>query len=140
MSQSTDIAIGELQFTFSMETTGDEPLDLSVSVDPVDHLEDTHVVRFVAERPDCTPFTVRNLSIRWTVPAVDMHGLYAGPPSPEMLAKLPYWQVHTDVCANRGFPFVALFHRGGENRAAFGLIDQLTETALDAEFLLHDGN
>ncbi len=64
---------------------------------------------------------------------MDMHGLYAGPPSPEVLAKLPYWRVRQRVCANIGFPFVALFHRGGENRAAFGLLDQLTETALDAE-------
>ena len=33
------------------------------------------------------------------------------------------------------FPFVTLFHRNNENRAAFGLIDQLTETALDADLV-----
>src|SRR5262249_46524505 len=37
------------------------------------------------------------------------------------------------ACANSGFPFLALFHRGGANRFAFGLLDQLTETALDGE-------
>ena len=133
MTQSKQIVVANIRFTFSIESTDDAPLDLQITVEPVEGIQDTHLVHFVAERPDGTPFTLRDLSIRWEVPAVDMHGFYSGPPSPEGLAKLPYWQVRQRVCANTGFPFVALFHRGGENRAAFGLLDQLTETALDAE-------
>ena len=131
MIQNTEIVVAG--FTFSTEITAEFALNLSAIVEPVEGIQDTHLVRFVAERPDGEPFTLRDLSIRWEVPAVDMHGFYSGPPSPEEIAKLPYWRVRKRACANTGFPFVALFHRGGENRAAFGLLDQLTETALDAE-------
>jgi len=41
--------------------------------------------------------------------------------------------VREQACASTGFPFVSLFHRGGESRFAFGLLDQLTETALNAD-------
>lgn len=133
MPQSEQISVAGLNFTFSTEITAEASLNLNITVEPVENIQDTHLIRFIAERPDGAPFTLRDLSIRWDVPAVDMHGFYSGPPSPEELAKLPYWRVRKRTCANTGFPFVALFHRGGKNRAAFGLLDQLTETALDAE-------
>ncbi len=133
LEQSCNVQIVVAGFGLSVQVTAECPLDLYTAVEPVADSHDTYLVRLVAERSDGEPFILRDLSIRWKVPAVDMHGFYSGTPSPEELAKLPYWQVRKRACANIGLPFVALFHRGGENRAAFGLLDQLTETALDAE-------
>ena len=59
--------------------------------------------------------------------------LFSVPPTPAEMSELPYWQVHKRAGANYGLPFISLFHRGGDNRTAFGLLDQLTETSIDAE-------
>lgn len=133
MNQSIQITIAALEFTFSIELADDVPLDLQATAEPIVGVQDSYLVRFVAERPTGEYFAFHHLSIEWRMPAADMHGFYAGPPSPEELSMLPFWWIRKRACTNQGFPFVALFHRSGENCAAFGLIDQLTETALDAE-------
>ncbi len=133
LKHSHHIVVCGLNFVFSWELAEAASLDLHMTPEAVEGLPNTYLIRLRAERPDGEVFNVRRLSIQWEVPTVDMHGFYAGPPSPDKMAKLPYWWLKKKACANTGFPFVALFHRGGESRAAFGLVDQLTETALEAE-------
>jgi alpha-galactosidase len=133
MIQQKHIEVCGLEFSFAIESSNGLPLDISLAAEPLADLPDTYLVRFAAQSRAGESFTVRDLSIKWSVPAIDMHGLYAGPPSPDELTKLPYWWLRKKACANSGFPFLALFHRGGANRFAFGLLDQLTETALDGE-------
>jgi alpha-galactosidase len=133
MIQHQQISVCGLEFTFAIESSNGSQLDLHVSAEQLPTLPDTYLVRFAAQAHAGESLAIRDLSITWSVPAVDMHGLYAGPPAPEELTKLPYWWIHKRVSANTGFPFISLFHRRGNNRFAFGLLDQLTETALDGE-------
>ncbi len=126
-------AVAGIDFTFTIELAKDIPLEINTSVESIEGDQDTVLLHLVIKQPHHIVFTLRSLSIRWQVPVVDMHGFYAGPPSPEELASVPYWRVHKQVSANMGVPFVSLFHRNSENRAAFGLLDQLTETTLDGE-------
>jgi alpha-galactosidase len=126
----TRISAAGYTFTFALETVADEPLEARAEVETIS--ADTHLIHYSAARADGQPLALRDLSIRWDAPAVDMHGYYGVPPSPEELTRLPFWWVRKRAAANTGAPFVSLFHRSGENRAAFGLLDQLTETGLDA--------
>ena len=134
MIQHKEIRVQGLEFTFSIESANGAHLDLALSTEAAD-LPDTSLVRFSAQARSGEPFIVRDLSITWSVPAIDMHGWYSGPPAPDELVKLPYWWIRKQVGVNSGFPFIALFHRSGANRFAFGLLDQLTETALDGELV-----
>jgi hypothetical protein len=61
-----------------------------------------------------------------------MHGMYWGGNPTSELSYLPFWNVQKHICSNNGVPYIALIHRSGENRAAFGSFDQLTETSLTA--------
>jgi alpha-galactosidase len=133
MIQHKQIEVCGLEFTFSIDAPNGSPLDLQLSVERSTKLPDTYLVRFSAQSRAGVSFAVRDLSIAWIAPLIDMHGLYAAPPSPEEIAKLPYWWLRKQVCANTGFPFISLFHRGGDNRLAFGLLDQLTEAELEGE-------
>jgi alpha-galactosidase len=126
------IQVGRLEVTVSVEASERATLEIDLSVEPLSCLAETHLLRCRLRSTGDGPFSLDDLSFRWSVPAIDMHGLYAGPPSPEELTRLPFWQFQKRSAASTGFPFVSLFHRGGDNRFAFGLIDQLTETALDA--------
>jgi alpha-galactosidase len=133
MIQQQRVEVCGLEFTFAIEGSNGSPLDIQLVAEPAMDLPDTYLLRFSARARAGEAFTVRDLSITWSVPAIDMHGLYAGPPSPDELARLPYWWLRKQACANSGFPFLALFHRSGASRYAFGLLDQLTETALEGE-------
>ena len=135
MIQHKQINVHGLDFTFLIESANGAHLDLALSAEAVADLPATSLVKFSAQARSGEPFIVRDLSITWSVPAIDMHGWYSGPPAPDELAKLPYWWIRKQVSVNSGFPFIALFHRGGNNRFAFGLLDQLTETALDGELV-----
>lgn len=61
-------------------------VDFTVSapadVEAVGGFSDTYLIRFAA---------AAELPVEWTVPAVDMDGLCAGPPSPEELARMHFW-------------------------------------------------
>ncbi len=133
MVERKQIRVAGIDFSFSLESSYPALLDIRLAAERDANLPDTYLVRFSAQALTGEAFKVRDLSIKWSVPAVDMHGLYAGPPSPEELARLPYWRFRKQVGAHTGFPFMSLFHRAGENRFAFGLLDQLTETALEGE-------
>jgi alpha-galactosidase len=135
MIQQKQIQVCGLEFTFAIESSNGSQLDIQLTAEQAASPPDTYLVRFAAQARAGEPFAIRDLSLTWSVPAIDMHGWYAGPPSIEELTKLPYWWIRKQVSANTGFPFIALFHRGGANRFAFGLLDQLTETALDGELV-----
>ncbi|MFO7634096.1 MAG: alpha-galactosidase [Caldilinea sp.] len=116
------------EFEFELEERGE--LELQCTVEPFGGEEDTFLVRCEASLPGSELFTICGLALRWDVPATDMHGMYAGVPSLTDLVGLPFWEVRKRSAANHGIPFAMLFHRGGDSRYAFGLIDQLAETDL----------
>jgi alpha-galactosidase len=133
MKQSAQISAAGIDFQFSLETHRQAQCRIETQVTPIAEMPDTYLLRLSVEAHDQQPFVLRDLCIEWTVPIVDMHGLYfCGNPMSE-LSYLPFWQVHKQTCANRGIPFVALIHRSGENRMAVGLVDQITETSITAE-------
>lgn len=133
MKQSLSATVLGMSLTFSIDSPQAQELDISLRTEHVPAMAETWLVRFSARSPSAGIFSIRDLSIAWSVPAVDMHGFYSGVPSIDELTRLPYWSFRKYSCANSGLPFFALIHRGGENRLAFGLLDQLTETALEAE-------
>src|SRR5687768_16768936 len=102
MIQQTQFRIAGLEFTFSVDLSDDTPVALRITAEPHQELPDTHLLRLIVEAADGRRFSVQKLSIEWVVPAVDMHGFYAGPPSPEELGKLPYWWVRKRARANNG--------------------------------------
>ncbi len=106
---------------------------IRATVETVDESIDTWLVRFRIEHEDGTPFVLQQVCLRWEAPVTDMHGFYAGPPSPQELSSLPFWWRTQQIGANKGVPFQALLHRNGNNQAAFGLIDQLTETEMSSD-------
>jgi alpha-galactosidase len=133
MKQSKTIRVADIDFQFSIEAHNQVQLKLDVQVTPVADLVDTYLLYLTLEMPNQQAFSLRDLSIEWTIPIVDMHGLYfCGNPMAE-LSYLPFWQIQKQTCANRGIPYVSLINRNGENRAAFGLFDQITETTVTAQ-------
>jgi alpha-galactosidase len=117
-----------MEFTFAL-TAEEGDLALTCTVEPV-AAPNAYLIRFRAQRSNGQPFTAHILTIHWDAPLVDVHGVFAASPSPLDLVSLPFWEVKRRTAANVGVPFVSLFHRNGENRYAFGLLDQLTETDL----------
>jgi hypothetical protein len=88
-TQHTQIVVEP--FVFSIELVTDQPVELKLSVDSVIELEETHALHIICNSSAQQSFTLQQLSIRWDVPAVDIHRFMSGTPSPEELAKLPYW-------------------------------------------------
>lgn len=132
MKQSKAVRVADIEFLCSIETQNQVSPTLDVEVKPVADFTDTYLLFLTVEAPN-QRFALRDLSIEWTIPIVDMHGLYfCGNPMAE-LSYLPFWKMRKQTCANRGIPFIALINRNGENRAAFGLFDQITETTITAE-------
>ncbi len=130
MKQTRSIRAADIDFLFSIETQASVQPRLNLEVSPAD-MEDTYLVSLTIEAEGS--FVLTDFSVEWTVPIVDMNGLYWGGNPTAELAYLPYWHVNKHVCANTGVPYIALIHRSGENRAAFGSFDQLTETRLSAD-------
>lgn len=128
--QAITIEAAGTVLTISAET--DTHVELRTETEPLGSDVDGCVVRLTLETEPDRQFELRDLSLECIVPIVDMHGLYFGGNPREELAYLPFWHREKTVCANKGLPFLALIHRGGENRFAFGLADQLTETRLQA--------
>ncbi len=133
MLHRKQITVAGLEFTITIDSSNRAALDIQLTAEPITHLPQTYAIRLDIHTQAEESFELRDLSIEWRVPAVDMHGFYTGAPRSEELASLPYWRFHKESCANTTFPFVALFHRSGENRFACGLLDQLTEVALEGE-------
>jgi alpha-galactosidase len=133
IKQTRTIRVATIEFLFSVETKGDVEPTLRLEAVPVADLADTHLVRLAVEAPDQQSFAITDLSVEWTVPVVDMHGLYFGGNPTTELAHLPFWKRTKQIASNNGFPYISLIHRSGNSRAAFGFFDQLTETMLSAE-------
>ena len=74
MIQHTQITVHDLEFTFSIESANGAHLDLALSAEAAADLPDTSLLRFSAQARSGEPFIVRDLSITWSVPAIDMHG------------------------------------------------------------------
>ncbi|MGH2560326.1 MAG: glycoside hydrolase family 36 protein [Thermomicrobiales bacterium] len=110
----------------------DTEVTLRAETESVESGVDGCVIHLTIETEPGRRFELHELSLEWTVPIVDMHGLYFGGNPRTELFSLPFWQFEKTICANTGLPFLALIHRTGENRFAFGLADQLTETRLQA--------
>src|SRR5437868_5901685 len=104
MIHDKTIQICGIEFTFSVETSERAPVEIELSSEAVASLANTYLLRLHVRSISGEAFTLDDLSIRWSVPAIDMHGLYAGPPSPEELAKLPFWHFQKQSAANTGFP------------------------------------
>ncbi len=127
------IHVADLEFAFTCEFEERASVDIDLEVESLADSPDSYLVHAAVRELSSQPFVLRGFSITWTVPLVDMHGLYFGGNPHEELAYLPFWKTSKQVCSNTGLPYIALIHRNGENRAAFGLLDQLTETGLSAE-------
>ncbi len=132
MKQTKAVHVADIEFQFSVETHNQVRPQLDVVVKPVAEIPDTYLLDFTIQSSNGR-FPLRDVSIEWSIPIIDMHGLYfCGNPMAE-LSYLPFWQIQKQTCANRGIPYMSLINRNGENRAAFGVFDQITETAISAE-------
>jgi alpha-galactosidase len=133
MKQSKTVRAVGIDFLFRIETQNHAQPELNIEVVPVSEIADTFLLRLTVDVPNHQMFVLRDLSIEWAIPITDMHGLYFGGNPMAELSYLPFWQINKQTCANRGVPYISLLNRNGENRAAFGLFDQITETNLTAE-------
>jgi alpha-galactosidase len=111
---------------------GSDDLDIVASVTPHAALESSALIEISVQRPGGGRIGSATLSLRCVVPAIDMHGFYWAPPSPEELSRLPFWTFTKRSGAQSGVPYLSLFHRDGTNRFALGFLDQVTETTLRA--------
>jgi alpha-galactosidase len=125
------VRAADIDFTCMVETVDNVEIDVQATAAQVN--DDTYLIHFVACTPTQAAFQIRNLQIDWTIPISDMHGLYFGGYPRQELSYLPFWKTTKNICANTGVPYIALINRNAENRAAFGLFDQITETAMHAE-------
>jgi alpha-galactosidase len=133
MKQSITARAADIDFLFSVETQTPVHPALHVEVTTLEDMNESYLLHLTVEVPNHPAFILRDLSVEWTLPITDMHGLYFGGNPMAELSYLPFWQINKQICANTGVPYMALIHRSGENRAAFGVFDQITETSIRAE-------
>jgi alpha-galactosidase len=129
MRHTNTIRAAGFDFVFSVEAPDNLTPAITLEVSPADG-ENTYLLHWVIQGEGT--YNLSNFSVEWAVPAIDMHGMYWGGNPTSELSYLPFWNVQKHVCSNNGVPFIALVHRSGENRTAFGSFDQLTETSLTA--------
>src|SRR5262245_61780059 len=106
------VAVAGVELHIAVATTEGRCLPVTATVEPCELLPETSLVRLRADA-DATSVAAAEpaaLSIRWAVPAIDMHGFYSAPPSPDDLARLPFWHVERRTAAHTGVPFFSLFH------------------------------
>jgi alpha-galactosidase len=128
LRQTQTIRACDIDFTFSVETDSIQP---TITLETNAIADDAALITLTISGEGT--FSLTDFSVEWTVPLTDVHNLYwGGNPGVEM-GRLPFWHVEKHVCSNTGVPYIALIHRSGENRAAFGSFDQLTETQLTAD-------
>lgn len=133
MKQEVAVQVANINFQFSADTQNHGEPNLIVETEQVEGLKATYLLRLSINMADKKPFILRDVSIEWSLPITDMHGLYFGGNPRTELGYLPFWQINKQTCVNRGVPYIALVNRNGENRAAFGIFDQLTETNMTGE-------
>jgi alpha-galactosidase len=133
MQWKKKVDVAGLSFDIVLETSDDISLNIAVGTEKIEGIDDTFLIRVTVEAYDSRHFHIDDFSISWRVPIVDMHGLYLGGDPRAELGYLPFWRTEKVVAAHKGLPYLALIHRDGRNRAAFGLFDQITEATLCAE-------
>ncbi|MEM7737252.1 MAG: glycoside hydrolase family 36 protein [Deinococcota bacterium] len=115
-------------FNISADAVNEDGLELSTTVT---HLSSTScVLNICVSQQGTESLELSSLAITWQVPVIDMHGLYFGGNPTHELSYLPFNKRARVVAANTGLPFIALTHRDGSARAAFGLLDQYNEVSL----------
>lgn len=117
-----------LGYSFTVEVKAQHKLELSCQVHSLD--EQTNILSIRIKNLGQDVLELSSLSITWQVPATDMHGLYLGGNPQSELGHLPFHHIKRTVAANTGLPYIALMHRNGNNRVAFGLLDQINEVTL----------
>ena len=127
------IQAGNDAFLITLDIVCDSPVEIGARVDVADAMNDTYLLRLSATAPAGDSFFIETVTVRWVVPATDMHGMYFGGDPRAELGYLPFHAQEKVVCAHTGVPYIALVHRNGENRAAYGLLDQVTEATLHSE-------
>ena len=130
MKWRQNVQAADLMFEIVVELS--DAVEIDLQIETVPGLEETHLIHVIMQAYTGQTFYIEEFSVTWEIPATDMHGLYFGGNPRAELSHLPFWWKQKQVCANTGVPFMALVHRAGDNRAAFGLLDQLTETNLMA--------
>lgn len=133
MNWEKSIHLAGQNFDLSIEYEAETDVVWSLEYEALPELSDTYLIRFCAQVPDQQRLVIQELELRWAVPITDMHGLYFGGDPRAELGYLPFWKIEKDVAAQSGLPYMALVHRDGHNRAAYGALDQITETRLSAE-------
>src|SRR6185295_10227296 len=101
MRHTNTIRAADTDFVFSIETQNGVQPNLDLQVTPAD-MEDTYLICMTVEAEGT--FKLTDLSVEWTVPIVDMNGLYWGGNPTAELTYLPYWHAEKHVCANTGIP------------------------------------
>lgn len=127
------VQVAGRDYHIQVAINSDMPVALTITKEAAQNISNTHLIRLKLTPAQGADFYIEDLTIQWLVPAVDIHGLYFGGDPRNELSFLPFWHRHKDVAAQKGLPFMALIHRNGQNRAAYGLLDQLTETRLQAD-------
>lgn len=131
-SMKTTARAFETELELEIVGDGSDDLDVVASVTRQAALESSALLEIVVRRSGGGRIGRATLALRCVVPAIDMHGFYWAPPSPDELARLPFWTFTKRSGAQSGVPYLSLFHRDGTNRFALGFLDQVTETTLRA--------
>ena len=117
--------------TMTVTAVTDRAATIRVDTDSGDTGPDCCAIRVAVETESARSFVLHELAIAWDVAVVDLHGLYFGGNPRAELSHLPFWDIGKTVRANSGVPYLSLIARTGENRFAFGLADQLTDTRIE---------
>lgn len=127
------VSLADQDFVIDIQLRSEVPVTLTIQTETVADLPETWLLRVKLSAPDGERFEIERMRLHWQVPAVDAHGLYFGGDPRSELGYLPFFGLTREVAAHTGLPFIALIHRSAENRVAYGLLDQLTETRMTAE-------
>lgn len=130
---SNDVIVAGMTFSIEAEIADCRSPVMTTFSSPLDTGGGAQLLRIWIEAPDDQSFTLVKLQIRFSVPAIDMHGVYLGGDPGLELGYLPHAPMVRETAAHRGVPYLAFVHRDGGNRRAVGLLDQLVETTWHAQ-------
>ena len=128
-----DFRVNGLYFTCEFDIDGDLVPEIEIETHTGADTENTSLIYITIGKQGSTPFNLKQISLKWQVPATNIHGFVGPGIKPEETVKLPYWNFEKRSASHTNVPFVALINRNNHNRYAIGLIDQITETILDVE-------
>src|SRR5678816_3745516 len=103
MKHVKTIRVADIDFVCSAETFDHIHPSVSVEFTQASNWTDTYLLYVTVEIPDQQ--SICDLSIEWTIPIADMHGLYFGGNPMRELTYLPFWQFNKQICANTGVPY-----------------------------------